>query len=449
MVRVPAKLEPPVRSGPKLPPKRAGGECAAEGRGGPRARKAPRHVYPRTLSSRTVSAGPIVAPMDAFVGCAETRVPCGARLTIIAEARLRALRRDLPPGSASGKAILTSAVDAWTQRVGGCVALPLLFRELAADPIAVLAAAGLPGDALDRPHARIGYAAFGRLLAVAAERTRCDHVGLLAGRMLTLADLGALGARVRQCGTVGAALRAYVAQQGRDSEGALAFIVEGAVTTELGYAIYHPYVEGTDQIYDFALAAMANYLRELCGPTWMPSEVLLPHARRSPEAPYRALLRANPRFDAEIAVIRFPSRWMARPVVHDEATPPVRAGNPLDRDPAPDVVQQVFRALRRQLLEGRASGDHVAQALGMNRRTLNRRLKARGLTFQLILHELRFGVARQLLSTSHIGLYDLAANLGYAGTSPFARTFSRWSGTAPGRWRRSHGAQAVEGSPAE
>jgi AraC-like DNA-binding protein len=339
---------------------------------------------------------------------------------------------------------LIAAAETWTQRVGGYTALPSLFRELGTDPSALLAAAGLSRDALDQGEARMSYGAFGRLLEIAVERTRCDHVGLLAGRMLRLRDLGGPAMQVRNGGTVRQALETLVAQQHRDSEGALVFLVEADTTVELGYAIYHPYAAGTDQIYDCALAALTNYLRELCGPDWLPSEVLVPHARRSDDRPYRTLLRANPRFDAETGAIRFSSRWMCRPVACDERSMPTVAA-PSTRESEPDVVQQVCRALRAQLLEGRASGDDVADALGMNRRTLNRRLRARGLTYQRILDEVRFGLARQLLSTSRIGLYDLAANLGYAGTSPFARTFSRWAGNAPGRWRRFHFAQPARG----
>jgi len=332
----------------------------------------------------------------------------------------------------SGLAALTQA---WTQRVGGHVALPLLLRELGVDPAAILAEAGLAGDALCDAEARVPYVEFGRLLYVAAERTGCAHLGLLAGRMLKLSDLGRLGAAVQEGPTVRDALRTFVADQYRDSEGGLAFLADSGATTELGYAIYHPYARGTDQVYDCALAAMANYLRELCGAAWMPSEVLVSHARRANDRPYRALLRIVPRFNAEACVIRFPSRWMERPVA---CVAPARAAGATSLEDArsPDLIQQVFRALRRLLLEGRTSGDAVAKAVGLNRRTLNRRLQARGLTFQCVLDEMRFGLARQLLSTSDIALDDLAANLGYSGTSPFARTFSRWSGTAPGRWRR-------------
>jgi AraC-like DNA-binding protein len=99
-------------------------------------------------------------------------------------------------------------------------------------------------------------------------------------------------------------------------------------------------------------------------------------------------------------------------------------------------VQRVCRALRLTLLQGRNSGDEVAQMLAMHRRTLNRRLKASGTTFQAVLDEVRFEVARELLTDRAIALDDIAAALGYAGVSPFMRTFRRWTGTTPGQWRR-------------
>jgi AraC-like DNA-binding protein len=112
------------------------------------------------------------------------------------------------------------------------------------------------------------------------------------------------------------------------------------------------------------------------------------------------------------------------------------------------LLEQVFRALRLLLIEGRKSGDDVAHALAMHRRTLNRRLRAQGTTFQAVLDQVRFGVARQLLSASEVPLDDVAATLGYAGVSPFMRSFQRWTGTTPGRWRRAAVSRMLgEGAP--
>jgi AraC-like DNA-binding protein len=189
-------------------------------------------------------------------------------------------------------------------------------------------------------------------------------------------------------------------------------------------------------MYDGVLATSANVMRELCGPGWVPSDVFLPHARPANVAPYRQLFRVQPTFNAEICALRFAASWLDRPI---EGADPVRRSNALQRATESDsepLTHQVFRALRVVLLHGKASGDDVAGTLSMHRRTLNRRLKAQGTTYQQVLDQVRLDVARQLLADSDISLDDLAATLGYAGVSPFMRTCRRWTGTTPGRWRR-------------
>jgi AraC-like DNA-binding protein len=101
-----------------------------------------------------------------------------------------------------------------------------------------------------------------------------------------------------------------------------------------------------------------------------------------------------------------------------------------------ELIQRVHRALRTLLLNGKSSGDDVARMLAMHRRTLNRRLQKQSTTFQEVLDEVRFEVARQLLADPLVAIDDIAATLGYASVSPFMRSFRRWTGTTPGRWRR-------------
>jgi AraC-like DNA-binding protein len=72
----------------------------------------------------------------------------------------------------------------------------------------------------------------------------------------------------------------------------------------------------------------------------------------------------------------------------------------------------------------------------MHHRTLNRRLKAEGTTFQQLLDEVRFEAACQLLDTGHIPITEIAVSLGYAETSAFSRAFRRWSGATPVDRRR-------------
>jgi AraC-like DNA-binding protein len=293
----------------------------------------------------------------------------------------------------------------------------------------------LSGDEL-RPEARVPYVTIGRVLLEGAQRTRCAHFGLLAGRMWRLADLGLLGEIVANSATVGEALQTLTVYQHLNSGGGLSFLMRRGGTVDVGYAIYQPGVDGGDHIYDSVLAFAVNFMRELCGPGWLPTEVLVPHATPRDVWPYRQLLKGLLRFDSEFCALRFPEHWLEQPISGGDRARHDAAMILAERAGRGQLVEQVTRALRLLLLHGRSSGDDVAQMLAMHRRTLNRRLRSEGTTFQSLLDVVRFDVACQLLGHSRIAIDDIAATLGYASASPFMRTFRRWSGTTPARWRR-------------
>jgi AraC-like DNA-binding protein len=205
---------------------------------------------------------------------------------------------------------------------------------------------------------------------------------------------------------------------------------------EVGYAIYYPGVKGVDQMCDYALAALFTVLRELAGSQWLPSEVFLPHASPPQALQYENLFGGAPHFNAEFCSLRFPAYWLNHPVEGADPAQRRRALDGVQQAADADLLQQVCRALRQLMLSNRSSGDDVADMLSMNRRTLNRRLRERGTTFQRVLDSVRCEVARQLLVHSQLPLEDVAASLGYAGASPFMRSFRRWTGSSPGDFRK-------------
>ncbi len=107
------------------------------------------------------------------------------------------------------------------------------------------------------------------------------------------------------------------------------------------------------------------------------------------------------------------------------------------RPPAPhaSVTDAVARCLRANLQKGTTAGEDLARHLGLHRRTLNRRLRAEGTTFQQVLDEVRYARARELLADVRISIADISLRLGYAEPSAFTRAFRRWAGTNPLRWR--------------
>ncbi len=335
------------------------------------------------------------------------------------------------PSSRTGK-----PAPATTRLVGALTAVPGLIRQFGVDPAEVIAGAGLEPDVLDRPSNRIPYAGFARLLSDAAARTGCEHFGLLAGGAWHLPDLGAPGEIIRHSPTVGAGLEEFVMSQHLNSSGGVAFLVRRDGFADLGYAIHVVLDCSTAQIYDAVLAAAANFLRDLCGESWSPAEVLLPHSAPVDPAPFRQVFRAPVRFNAEFAAIRFPEGTLSRAIANADPKRLARARAEVSAAGKATLVHQASRSLRTLLLHGKGSGDDVAQALAIHRRTLNRRLGAEGTTFQKVLDQVRCAVAKELLGDSDISIAEIASLLKYADYVSFTRAFKRWTGASPGAWRK-------------
>lgn len=335
-----------------------------------------------------------------------------------------------------------SHAPGWTQRVGGLVELPALLRELGGDPAEVLASAGLDAHALDHADNRIPFVAAARLLHHGAAATQCPHFGLLAGRRWSLSHFGALGQLMLNAPTVGDALRSLAVFQRLHSDVGAAFLIEHAGTASLGYAIYRDSVPYQPLVYDVAIAFAYNVLRELCGLRWSASEVTLSRDDPPDPTPYRAHFRAPVRFHAEYSAVRFPTRWLEQTIAGADPHRYQALSQALTADDRSELVGRLRRALRLLLIEGRSSGDDVAQALSLHRRTLNRRLKAQGTTFQKVLDEVRFEVARQLLEQTQAPIADVASALCYADVAAFAHAFRRWAGTSPAKWRESRATPA-------
>ena len=332
--------------------------------------------------------------------------------------------------------ILSAEEELWRQRIGALTVAPALLRQLGTDPDALFAALGLDSSVFDYAENSIPYAAFGRLMEEGVRRTRCEHLGLLVGQAWHLSTMGLVGELVRHSPTVGDGLRIGTVFHHLNSQGGVVFLRERGAIAEWGYAVYHRRVSGAHQICDGVLAALVNYMRDLCGPSWVPSEVLLSHAPPPDPSAYRHLFRSPLRFNSELSALRFPAHWLARPIAGADPRALRRLEKEAKALPQPDLVEKLRRSLRVLLLSGVSSGDAVAEMLAMHRRTLNRRLKDQGTTFRDVLDDVRFEAACQLLDGTQLSLDDVASALGYASVSPFTRAFRRRSGLAPGQWRQ-------------
>jgi AraC-like DNA-binding protein len=333
---------------------------------------------------------------------------------------------------------MNNRIEEGTVRVGGAMAIPAVLGSLGADAAAVFAEARIDLALFDDPDNLISNAARIHLLNLCAARTECRHFGLLVGQRTGLPAFGLVGFLVQHSPDVGTALRSFVRYLHLHVRGTAPTLAVNGRRASLGYEIHQPRVEAVDQLVDGALAVGFNILRTLCGPDWMPVEVLLAHPKPKDTNPFSRFFEAPLRFDAGQNAVVFSAEWLNHRL--PGADPELRRLlqkqiDALDARYSEDFSEQVRTVLRTALLTGHGRADQVAGLFSMHSRTLHRRLLACGTSFQELLDEARFNVARQMLEDSVAGVSEIAEALDYSNASAFTRAFRRWSGTTPAAWR--------------
>jgi AraC-like DNA-binding protein len=174
----------------------------------------------------------------------------------------------------------------------------------------------------------------------------------------------------------------------------------------------------------------------------LPTDVFLIRAKPADPTPYQRFFQAPVRFGAETTVLAFSSGLLARRI--DRADPDlrrllVRQIEQLESTVPSNFSGWVRRIAAMRIADGDCSIDHVARIIGINKRTLNRRLSAEGTSFRQLLEETRLQAAQQMLADNSIPLAQIAVALGYSEASAFTRAFQRWCGVYPLEWRSRKG----------
>lgn len=100
------------------------------------------------------------------------------------------------------------------------------------------------------------------------------------------------------------------------------------------------------------------------------------------------------------------------------------------------LAQKVRELIRASIHRRLPRKEQVAEELGLNVRTMHRRLSEEGTTWQKILDSLRQELALGFLRDSDMTQSDIAERLGYSDIRSFQRNFKRQKGMTPGEYRR-------------
>lgn len=320
-----------------------------------------------------------------------------------------------------------------------------LARHHGLNPEAMLRKAGLSPRSLLDPDIPISTMAVRQLLEDSALAAGAEDFGLQLSSDRRLSNMGPISVVMREAPNARQALESLCRYMRLINASLLTSIEDYddavLICEEILVADRHP----ARQSIEMAVGVLYRTMDELLGSAWRPRSVCFKH--RPPHGPtcHKTLFGGVVEFNASFNGIVCAAKDLAAPMPANDyrMSPYVRrfldqALSGMDES-ATHTVQQVVAAM---LPGGRCTSDQVAKHLGVDRRTLHRRLSAEGTNFLALLQSVRSELASRQILDSDRSLTELADLLGFSSSSAFAFWFRKHFGMTVSRWKQA--SQAVE-----
>lgn len=327
------------------------------------------------------------------------------------------------------------------------------MRRRGFDEAQILAGTRLNWAALHEGHRHLSFDEVTRLIRRAVALTQEPWLGITVGWGTQLSAHGPVGVAAMSCDNVGQALALIQRHAGlRQTLISLEMAVEGEEVALVTREHLH-----APDVREYILGhLMGAGLRLLDTLTGLDMTRVARVEFAFPEPPWADAYRRwwpSVRFGAERSAMVLPLAWLSQPGLAPDPQTHRMALRECERlwtqqhDPRDRLGPVGDRILKRLLAcDGRyPTLDELAHDEHVSSRTLIRKLRDEGLSYQQLLDRVREDLACWWLLHSDMSVEAIADRLGYQDTSNFSRTFRRWVGGAPSEFRRQAQAQPTGG----
>lgn len=328
-------------------------------------------------------------------------------------------------------------------RARGLTGFAELVAQHGGDCQALLRSAGIAPELLNTPEATLDHEKLVTLFERAALQLKVSDFGLRLANLQGIAILGPISLMARHAATVGDAIAAVHRHLPYHSPGAeirLDRDQQGGYAC-LRYELHLPTDVRHRQNSELAYAIAVKFLSLVSAKVpddWL---VHFAHSEGLSRARYRRHLGCDVRLAQEFDALFFPASLLeikidtSDPVLARAAASyvsDVRRRFPLD------IELQVETLIVRQLANGGCTLPRIALQLRLSERTLQRRLRDAGHSFEDIVDRVRRHRANEYLLRTAIPLKQVSTLLGYTEQSTFIRACRRWFGRSPLELRETH-----------
>jgi AraC-like DNA-binding protein len=306
-------------------------------------------------------------------------------------------------------------------------------------PERVFRRAGLAEVRLNDINQPLDLGSYVHMMELAALDTGNDNFGLWYGQQFKPEMLGLIGALAIASPTLGAALANLARLFPYHQQATHTAFIQRGEFAYLEYRILDGGIVDRRHDAELTLGMFVNVVRHCLGAAWAPEAIQFEHPRpgewRQHSLAFSAAVQFGQRSNVLILRDDVLHHRMPRGDLHQAhllRDQLVRVGG--DRGVL-SLLDHVKGEIRSSLPEGVPLIGTIADALGMPRWTLQRRLATQRFCFSDVVDGVRRELAERYIRQYHVPLSDIGDMLGYSELSAFSRAFRRWFGTAPQSFR--------------
>lgn len=315
-------------------------------------------------------------------------------------------------------------------------------RQYGLNTHALMSKAGLNQAVLSDPEQRIPVEAAITLMEESARESGCETFGLRMAELRQLADFGEVSLLLSHQRSLREALQVIVQYRHLLNDSLAIYIEETDKTVIIREEVVSDYPVYSRQAIELAIGVMHRFCAALLGAHWHPIRVNFSHEAPADLSVHRRMFACPLEFGSEFNGIVCPSTNLdtANPLANAAmARHAQRYLDSLQNAGEHSLALDVRKAIYLLLPMGRATIEQIAQAQGMNVRTLQRRLEEEGgVTFSELINSVRRDLVIRYMDNAGYSLARIADMLGYSLPSSFTRWFISQFGMPPAAWRSEH-----------
>ncbi len=324
-------------------------------------------------------------------------------------------------------------------RSGALAGYEQLVLNLNGDPEALLTHCNLSHEDLLLPDTMIPFKVMVELLELSAQQLNCPSFGLTLGIQQDVHALGNLGLLMLHCNNAREVLtctQRYIAvhsqaEYWRLSEvGDLAFLERFSVSQEVSHA---------KQFKEQSFGVCLKLIKTIIKGSVSIERLEFAHTPVSDIATYKRLFGCDVLFNQEhdrVVVKRHYLDYEIESISTDNKLLLEQGLSKALSQYGDDLERKITALILQSLGIQDMTLENVATLLRMNKRTLQRKLKASDLSFKTILSNVRLKTACWHLEASSMDITLLSEILGYSDISAFSKAFKQDTGLSPLKWRK-------------